>query len=56
MLFKKKEKQNLLNYYRTKSLLDKFPNFDPTWTDNIKTKWLECFCDLIDSLPGPYRR
>ncbi len=29
-------------------LLDKFPKFDPTWPDEIKTKWFEGFSKLHD--------
>jgi hypothetical protein len=28
-------------------LLEKFPNFDPTWPDDIKTKWFDNFTDLM---------
>lgn len=28
-------------------LLSKFPSFDPTWPDEVKSKWLESFADLM---------
>jgi hypothetical protein len=28
-------------------LLDKFPNFDPSWNDQIKTKWFDAFDELL---------
>ena len=29
-------------------LLAKFPNFDPAWPDDVKTKWFEGFKELMD--------
>ena len=29
-------------------VLAKFPNFDPTWTDEVKMKWFEAFDSLLD--------
>ena len=29
------------------SLLEKFPDFDPTWSDEVCQKWLEAFLELI---------
>jgi hypothetical protein len=28
-------------------LLDKFPSFDPSWNDDIKTKWFDAFDELL---------
>lgn len=28
-------------------LLDKFPSFDPSWNNDIKTKWFEAFDELL---------
>jgi hypothetical protein len=32
----------------TELLLDKFPAFDPAWTDEVKTKWFAAFGDLME--------
>jgi hypothetical protein len=28
-------------------LLSKFPSFDPNWTDEVKSKWMDSFADLM---------
>jgi hypothetical protein len=28
-------------------LLDKFPSFDPSWSDDIKVKWFAAFDELL---------
>jgi hypothetical protein len=28
-------------------LLSKFPDFDPTWADDIKIKWFSAFDELL---------
>jgi hypothetical protein len=28
-------------------VLEKFPTFDPTWSDDIKLKWFEAFDALL---------
>jgi hypothetical protein len=33
-------------------LLDKFPNFDPSWNDEIKQKWFAAFDELLKKGPG----
>ncbi|MCX7911393.1 MAG: DUF5343 domain-containing protein [Dehalococcoidales bacterium] len=34
-------------------LLDKFPTFDPSWSDDIKVKWFEAFDELLKrGMPG----
>ena len=30
-----------------KMLLAKFPNFDPAWNDELKTKWFSAFDELL---------
>jgi hypothetical protein len=30
-----------------KLLIDKFPGFDPTWSDDVKLKWFEAFDELL---------
>jgi len=37
-------------------LLAKFPDFDPTWTDDVKMRWFQAFDDLLQKVPGPTRR
>lgn len=32
----------------TDRLLEKFPEFDPTWPDDIKAKWFASFSELMD--------
>lgn len=32
-------------------LLSKFPKFDPSWSEDLKTKWFAGFKDLMDSKP-----
>jgi hypothetical protein len=33
-------------------LLSKFPNFDPSWNDEIKQKWFAAFDELLKKGPG----
>jgi hypothetical protein len=33
-------------------LLEKFPNFDPEWTDELKKKWFDAFKSLKSALLG----
>ena len=34
-----------------KMLVNKFPDFDPAWSDEIKVKWFSAFDELIKRLP-----
>ncbi|MBN1369827.1 MAG: DUF5343 domain-containing protein [Dehalococcoidaceae bacterium] len=36
-----------------KLLIHKFPEFDPSWPDEIKLKWFSAFDELIKRIPGP---
>ncbi|PPD57736.1 DUF5343 domain-containing protein [Dehalogenimonas etheniformans] len=33
-------------------LMSKFPDFDPTWTDEVKLRWFQAFDELIQKFPG----
>ena len=35
-----------------KELLKKFPDFDPAWPQDVKLKWFEVFCKLLEALPS----
>ena len=37
------------------ALIDKFPNFDPTWPAEVQVKWLEGFERLMEALAGRRR-
>lgn len=37
------------------ALIDKFPNFDPTWPAEVQVKWLEGFERLLQLMAGPRR-
>jgi hypothetical protein len=34
------------------ALLDKFPNFDPAWPDEIKLKWFSAFDEMLKKVPS----
>ena len=34
------------------ALIDKFPNFDPTWPAEVQVKWLEGFERLLEVMAG----
>jgi hypothetical protein len=34
-------------------LLSKFPSFDPAWPDDVKSKWMDSFADLMKKGGGP---
>lgn len=34
------------------ALLDKFPNFDPSWPDEIKLKWFSAFDEMLKKVPS----
>ena len=36
-------------------LMSKFPDFDPTWTDEVKLRWFQAFDELIQKFPGVKR-
>ncbi|APV44021.1 hypothetical protein Dform_00666 [Dehalogenimonas formicexedens] len=36
-------------------LMAKFPDFDPTWTDEVKLRWFQAFDELIQKFPGVKR-
>jgi hypothetical protein len=36
---------NNIEWY--KIVLDKFPTFDPSWPDDVKSKWFEAFNTLL---------
>jgi hypothetical protein len=36
-------------------LIDKFPNFDPTWPAEVQVKWFAGFERLMDALSGGRR-
>ncbi len=35
-----------------KMLINKFPNFDPAWSDEIKVKWFSAFDELLKRVPA----
>ncbi len=35
-----------------KILINKFPEFDPSWTDELKSKWFSAFDELLKRIPA----
>jgi hypothetical protein len=33
-------------------LLDKFPAFDPAWSDDLKLRWFTAYDELLKRYPG----
>ena len=40
-------------HYLAPLLIDKFPNFDPAWPQDIKHKWFDDFVHMVNKFCGP---